>query len=515
MSFTPYRLVACLVTIQLTLALSRLNAHALDPRFELDPRTLDAKGDVQTKEKRAKDRKKAVRVDGEVSEYTIKSGDHIFKVLMRDYGLSNSEAESLIPEVKRLNDITDIRRLRVGQAIKIPLVRKGSTARTSGSTEKRALHEQPQTTAVAGSAEEKAPSPAGHSLHMMSLPMERESDGVATVRRVWDNLVPAKEGAAAPIEIEDKNFSLSLDPSTFPTFPAADGGKIVVDSTGKLPPLVKALIEGKDPKIRIVSEDPRNRKRFISSMLTNAKFYSVEENFAVNFGADPKLTVNADFKVEKTPESLLHNDVVLVNVGEQLRGMPPSLVQFLHRQGFQIVEPFPPQAEPAAGIRYGLHQIKAKDPRGIVDALLDALSLRFESNRNVEVYGLAESGLKLFVKADRYFEENGERFVVSHFDGDPINYTLTRLLETRGYRVVMLDPKDDFRKISEKFLSRLRIAGNYANHDLISNRDAPYAVQMSGFRLRSSTGPVILTNVEIDPLFRDLLDYNGYNIITH
>jgi hypothetical protein len=293
---------------------------------------------------------------------------------------------------------------------------------------------------------------------------------------------------------------------------------VLVDAEGKIPPLVKALIEDKDPSIRIVSENPRNRKRFMASLLAGARFYSVEENVSLEFGADPKLTVNADFKVEKTPESLLRHEVVLMNVGDYRRGMPPSLVQYLRREGFQVVEPSQAADERGPQKERALYHITARETRGIVDALLRALNVRYEADRNVELYGMGDGGIKLFVRADRYFEDAGDRYVVSYFDGDPITYTLTRLLETRGYRVIVLDPADGFRKVSEKLFSRMRIPGAFAKHDLLPSRDASYGIQMSGFRMRGPTGAgesAFLTNSEIDPLFRDLLDYNGYSIIAY
>ncbi|WP_236685637.1 peptidoglycan-binding protein LysM [Geobacter pickeringii] len=344
----------------------------------------------------------------------------------------------------------------------------------------------------------------------------RAPEGVEPVRQLWDGLVPSQGQAAQPIAIEDKNFSLSLDPENFPTFAAPDGGRVLVDAGGKIPPLVRALIEAKDPSIRIVSESPRNRKRFMASLLAGARFYSVEENISLEFGSDPRLTVNADFKVEKSPDSLLHHDVVLMNVGENQRNMPPSLVQFLNREGFQVLEPLSARDDRAGRAPQTLYQITARDPRGVVDGLLRVLNVHCENDRNVELYGVGDGGLRLYVRADRYFEEGGSRFVVSYFDGDPVTYTLTRLLETRGYRVVVLDPKDDFRKVSEKLFARMRIPGVFARHDLLPVRESSYGVQMSGFRLRGAAGePAFLTNAELDPLFRDLLDANGYTIVAH
>lgn len=526
---TPPRQAVAIALAMLAFGALPTQVRAIDPRFELDPRFLDKTAESPAKEREERPVRKAARSATGASHYTytVKPGDHIFKILMKEYGLSNAEAEALVPEVKRLNGITDIRRLHAGQSLRIPLTHRrehadvaerkeskivrGAPARTDG-----AGGERPGSLAAASAGSDGKS--AGHTMRMMNLSPEQEPANLDAVRQVWGGLVPSRPVSSRPISIEDKNFSLSLDPESFPSFPAADGGRVLVDAGGKIPPLVRSLIEEKDPSVRIVSESPRNRKRFMASLLEGARFYSVADNVALSFGADPKLTVNADFKIEKTPESVLNHDVVLMSVEEYRRGMPPVLVQFLRREGFQVLEPFPAgdQALPRGGRT--LHQITAHDTRGIVDGLLRALDVRYEADRSVELYGMSDGGLRLEVRADRYFEDGRDRYVVSYFDGDPVSYTLTRLLETRGYRVVVLDPKDDFRKVSEKLLARLRLPGVFAQHDLLQYRDAPYGIQMSGVRMRAQGAggeSVFLTNVELDPLFRDLLDYSGYSVISH
>lgn len=62
----------------------------------------------------------APTVDGS-SHYTVRPGDHLFLILIRHYRLSNDAAERLIPEVMRLNGISDPKRLTVGQRLTIPL----------------------------------------------------------------------------------------------------------------------------------------------------------------------------------------------------------------------------------------------------------------------------------------------------------------------------------------------------------------------------------------------------------
>jgi len=72
---------------------------AMDARFELDPRELgvSAASKKPVKSDRRSNRRRVVKLSatGAVEDvvHTIKPGDNLFKILMRDYGFNNDEAE--------------------------------------------------------------------------------------------------------------------------------------------------------------------------------------------------------------------------------------------------------------------------------------------------------------------------------------------------------------------------------------------------------------------------------------
>lgn len=95
--------------------------------FEIDPREL-RRAPAGNSKPPHRDRRHgtppapAETVSGEgTSSYTVKAGDFLFLILMREYGLSNAAAERLIPEVMRLNAIHTPRELTVGQRLTMPL----------------------------------------------------------------------------------------------------------------------------------------------------------------------------------------------------------------------------------------------------------------------------------------------------------------------------------------------------------------------------------------------------------
>lgn len=506
MSFTSNIRIRLIVPAVTGLLLCVFNARAaMDPRFELDPQALagstKATRNAATPAKRSASPKSArsSRAAEKRDLYTVKSGDNLFKILMRDYGLSDKEAESFIEEIKRENNIYDIKRLKIGQKIVIPQVKR----RADGS-----LKLAQAVPAVNGSA---APEQA---LKLESpLPPLSEQEVVTRVQETWNRIVPAKMEQQKPLTLQTATFSLTLDPQRYPSFARIDGGRIILDQNGSIPPLVKSLIEEKDATVHIVSETPAGSKRFLASILEAAGFYSIEENFIMDFGVDPKITVQSDFKVEKNAESLIKQEVILVNSGRT--SLPPTLGDFLKKEGFSLYEPFASLKPFAQRDTRTIHQVVSKSQPELVDSILTAFSLSPERDRKVDVFAADNNGISLAVKAERYFERGGQRYVVTSFDGDPINYTLFRILETKGYKVVILEAKDDFRKISEKLISRLKLKGVYALHDMLQDSSAGYTLQMSGFKLDDAMlpgGGIFLTDRTMDRIVKDLVTENGYTI---
>ena len=480
----------------------------MDPRFELDSQalgvpaaTLPKKADAKTKNShRTRKYKHHVSASTQGKVHVVKSGDNLFKILMRDYGLSNAEAEKFLEEIRRVNNIADIRRIKIGQKIIIPPLPR----RVDGTF--KSLSSKPLGSVAAGVI--------GQSFNLES-PVSplTEQEAVVKVRQVWDKILPPLKGEQKPIMLNSPTFSLTLDPQRYPVFATMHAGKILVDLNASIPPLVKTLITEKDPAVQIISESPVNGKRFLAAMLDSAGFYSVEENFSMDFGTDPKLTIQSDFKIEKTPDSLIKQDVALLNSGRV--PLPSVLGTFLKKEGFNVYEPFASLQPVVPVVSRPLYQITTKSQSDIIDALLASISLTPDKDRRLDVFAADNNGISLAVKAERYFEREGQQYIVTRFDGDPVTYTLFRFLETKGYRVTILEPRDGFRKIAEKLLSSMRIQCAYTQHTLAGDPGSNYSLQMSGFKLEGEGLPVgglFVTDLKLDRVIRDLLLENGYHI---
>ncbi|TWJ18969.1 LysM peptidoglycan-binding domain-containing protein [Geobacter argillaceus] len=190
------------IILAAALSLSVASGQAADSRFEIDLKELPKatashparSGHLPSQAAKKTSPKTSVRhvaTDGNV-RYTVKSGDHIFKVLMRNFGLSNQQAERLIPEIARVNGIDDIRRLRVGQELLIPLTQSKRTVKhdTRSGTEPEPAPLPAQTA---------EPSAEGPATPPETAPSPQQQPGTA-LPAVPPAVSPAPEQAIAPAQ---------------------------------------------------------------------------------------------------------------------------------------------------------------------------------------------------------------------------------------------------------------------------------------------------------------------------
>ena len=319
--------------------------------FDLNLKELDRRKPAAPKpekKKAAKSKKKPSALAGsekarqtpaegaEYLRYTVKPGDHIFKILMGPFGMSNEAAERLLPEVLRINKIDNIKQLRVGQTLLIP--RKGDAlgGKAAGDQAKTAAASAPAPVVV-------APAPAAP-------PRE-------TVAPAHVPAAPAPVAAPAPAPVAPR------------------------------------------------APEPR--------------------------APEPR-----------APES--------------------APIAAAHRQ-----MPVPP-AVPAAVT--WVCSVTEREPARMVDAVLNALSVPWSKNKIVQSSDGAATAFS--IRVDRYFEYKGARYIVSIGEKDAYSYTLLRILESAGYRVLRVGGAEDFKTVGEKLLAPMGVAPEFAKHPLQEGNEA-------------------------------------------
>ncbi len=458
---------------------------ALDPKFDLDIKDLGAKGTRQSRDSAPDAQITPAASSG--TEVRKKAGVRKKESRKRDMAREKSSAKA------------SVRRTRAPRRFAATEAQKVDAARAKT---------------------RRVPKAGGPSVAFQKLRVTAPSPDAAEVvswaRTVWKRFFASESEQQGPFQLKGANFSLSLDPEMYPVLPAVGGGKILVDARASLSPFVKAILNEKEPDTRIVSKDPADPKKFFAALFSAAGFYSVVENFSVGFGSNPRLTVSSDFKIEKTQDSLLKNDVVLLNLGGRSAAFPAVLHSFLKKEGFQVLDvtSLPPGVQRRRS--HTLYSITDGNQAAIVDALLEALSVTYKKDQDISLQDGSSPGVTLSVKVARYYEKSADKVVVFFYEKGSIQDVLLELLKRNGYQVVILHPEDDFREITEKVLSSMKLPASYGSHQLWNPREVSYGVQLSGFAVPvdgKSTDRTFLTNSGIDAFFKELVASQGYTVV--
>lgn len=448
--------------------------------------------------------KKAANNTATSTPYTIKAGDTLYKILMREYGLTGRQAAKFIEIVMRENNISNSRRLRIGQQIALSSqYRKISTGQLNDS--------RPAVNSSAPLSKPADPAPAQmFALEKPEIPVLRASDITANVKQTWEKIVPQQHALQKTLSVNSDGISISLDPAKYPILPAMDGSRILVDADGKISPTLKSIISEKDPALRIVSASATDPKRFLASLIAAGKFYSTGEDFVMEFGSDPRLTIHSDFRVERTADSLVNQDVILLNAGKVASSS--KLTEFLKKEGFTVHEPFALIKPHIFTPLNRLVQVAARAPLDIASSILKALAIPAEENARIDITDVDNSGISISVTPDRSFHYKGKTYCISYVNDASASNSLVPLLEARGIHPIILDKNDGFREISERILTSVGLSGTYGFQKLWPEEDAGYSLQMSGIMIDgagASGESLFLTNREIDRIIRDISVENG------
>lgn len=322
--------------------------------FELDLKELDRQpASMPEKQERVQQhRKRGTKVEPRKStaktvdadsaslrRYTVRNGDHVFRILMRELGLTNDEAERLIPTVARINGIEDIRKLSVGQVLLLPT----STTEAKGNRRKQYTAAKDRDRQV-----------------------ENEDDRSAPPVSAIEPL-PEVEPAGQPMPAEAHVALAAVPPG--------------------LPPV--------NPEPPVAAEPPPV--------------------------SEPEAAVQPAAAEEPSATAA-----------------PPAVA--------------PAPALPRYPVR--VHAIEGRDSEEMIDNIVRALGLECAKMRVVDFRTGAAGGNAFSVKVDRYIEAGGKRIIINSTEKDHFNYTLLRLLEQEGYRVIHAERKD-FRGIAGALLTYL------------------------------------------------------------
>lgn len=440
------------------------------------------------------------RQAGDYTRYTVRSGDHIFKILTTRFGLSSAKAEALIPEVKRINGIVDTSGLQIGQTLLLPLSGKKISA-------PRETFPAP----VSATSPASAPAPvvappaaaASPAAEVLSAPTPSVDEGLLRrAKEFWVRLFPERQ---PPETVTGKEKADSVQE---PVLAGINGQEIRIVPPGPHSVFWNYSGAGAEKRETVVA-DPADEKGFVKELLQAAGFATTDGGAPLEFGTEPKLLLKVDFTAAQRAPGVEHRKTILVSLAKNgCQPLPESFASYLAARDFRMVMWC--DGTETSPVSAPIHLLSAPPgtPEALVDTVLDALGIQSNKDYPIEIKVGQAGPAPLTVSVDRYFEGNGKRFFVDFGKASPNRATLFRLLELAGYQRIAIAGMEDLRTVAAKFSTAVNLPAAYRTHRLTSLPDGLFTLDLAGilYRKPGAAGEkVFLADDPVEQPFFDLL----------
>jgi len=424
--------------------------------------------------------------------YTIRSGDNIYTILTTRFGLTAKKAESLIPEIKRINGIVDTSGLQIGQTLLLPLARKKVVV-------------PQETISVTPPAPLPAPAVEAESLapETPAAPPPTVDEGMLRrAKEFWTRLFPERKPS------EPAPGIAAADSARDPLLPGADGKEIRVVAPGM--PSVFGNLSGVSARIgETVVADPANEKRFVKELLQAAGFATTAGGAPLEFGTEPKLFVKVDFTAaQRLPGAEVRKTILVPLVNTGCPALPESFVSYLAARDFRLAAWCDSSEKLSVSSTVQVISVPPGQPEAMVDAVLAALATKSRKDYPIEIVVGQTGAAPLSVTVDRYFEGNGKRIFLDFGNAAPNRATLFRLLELAGYERIVVRDTDDFRTVAAKISEAVKNPTEYRKYVFSSRPDGLFSLVITGilFQRPANDGErIFLTDIPLEQPFHDLL----------
>lgn len=312
-----------------------------------------------------------------------------------------------------------------------------------------------------------------------------------------------------------------VDLRTVPLVRIGKQRKLLLDGRGVLDRALVALLEESGQGYRIIGpEKSGDLTAFIGEALGQAGYYAVRRDAEVQVTGSSRLMIHGDWLVLKTGESLLNGGITLLSlVRNSEEWVPPLLARYARRHGVEV-EQIPVGAAPTprgqTRVRRGEVVILDRSrPEALIDGLLRALGIPFESDVRVVVDRPTGTGVQVEIQAARVIRQGGVTYIL---DFGRLPEDLRPVLEGSGYEIVRL-PKGPEAAIGS-LVQGLRLTSDGEGGTFWKSLDrggGPIRLRVPGLVVfpsgRGDRSPVLVTGAALEPEIEDYLLGKGIVVV--
>jgi hypothetical protein len=424
------------------------------------------------------------RGKSEAKIYSVKPGDHLFKILREQLGIRG--AGEIINTVRQVEGMNPGKKnwniLFVGEALMLP-----------GRIQPKEFASQevkkPSEKTIATDGSGKLPLQGNITL------LEQIMTALGTeTHRSGEETLPLQEGV------------IRIDRESYPVIQSAKAPqKVILDLKGQIPPDLKTKIEGENSTTRVVVAKPgASVQETVSGLLSRLGFQSLPPNRPVIIqDAGVGVVVKGEWMVTSPEASNENPEMLIISLVDPSTKTPDYLKDYLAVKGVSLKEILLPEflssGSPSADNKGVSLETQSEawpsEKSALVDAFLKLYQIPFSTNRQISLP--LQRGILIEFTVDRQFELGGKKiaFVFHRVGGEVKNALQT----AEGVTPVDLDlPALSSRELISRLLESIGQQTAYEQHRFSANGGSAkdkLVFTISGFFLPKNS--LLLTDGEI------------------
>jgi LysM repeat protein len=426
--------------------------------------------------------------------YTIKKGDSISRIAMRELNVKLPELRKAVNDIKQLNpDIRNYNMIYPGQTLQLP---RRSIVITK--QEVKAQEAESSSKVVKDEAKDKPIIlPRAH-LDIIRDVIIRMNGALITLGKYY---IPIPELG-----------QITIDCSTIPIVELDDGSSIFLDFGNRIPDTLKNMIQSNWKNYHSVEiENSDDTAAILQKIVNSSNTYSMTRRTApYTIGAAPPLQLSLDWIITKKTKDGKPYLQGLSFVSDNSRLLPKPMTRYAESNGMIITEVLDGQGVAnAPDEKYAMPQMSnmnVSTNMELVNSLLNELGYQTTRDTEIGILNTSASGFDLSIKADLLAKQGDKQIMIV---SKKIPQQFIDSLKTRGTETVTLDSGETKKTVIEKVLLAASIPFTFASFSFSvpEKNDKPTGtISFPAFKITRDKGDFYLIDFDIDREIYGLLN---------
>jgi LysM domain len=422
----------------------------------------------------------------ETMNYTIRKGDSISRVAMRELNVKFPELKKAVDDIKKLNpDIKNYDLIYPGWNLQLPrrsivIAKQGVQAAEAESSSRVAKDEAKDKPTIL---------PQAH-LDIIKVVINRMNGTLITLGNYYIPIPQLGE--------------VTMDCSTIPVVEMEDGSSIFLDFANRIPDNLKNMIQSNWKNYHFIQIGNSDDTAVILQKIVNvSNTYTMTKRITpYTVGNNPPLMLSIDWIITKKTQDSKPYVQGLSFVSDASRLLPRPMIQYAERNGMITTEILEGQGiMSAADEKYAspqMSKIKGSTKVEMVNSLLNELGYQTTKDVDVGIPDASARGFNISIKADLLTKKGDKQIMIL---SKRIPQQFIDSLKATGTETISLDEGELKRKVIENVLQTANIPFSFASFSFSfpEKTDKPSGtVSLPAFKITQDKGSLYLIDFNID-----------------